>query len=229
MKSIIYSLGLAMLFLLPGVALSQGYINWPATEDTIIVPGSSTLNVFIGSDTAGTGPQGAHGQVAWQNRNRVYVLLAGQRYGWSAVCSLSVAHRSLYIRGENGKDYTIPSTLTSVKRPVLRSITSPLVTAWFVLNADDQIFAMRNVCWTAYDENINPTDLRNATGTFITCGTNARPTAAELVAARETHIPATAQQTQHHQVAGADHALLASVNHGHPSPAAPACCSSRSR
>jgi len=175
MKSIIYSLGLAVLFLLPGVALSQGYINWPATEDTIIVPGNSVLNVFIGSDTAGTGPQGAHGQVAWQNRNRVYVLLAGQKYAWSAACSLAVAHRSLYIRGENGKDYTIPSTLTSVKRPVLRSITGTLATAWFVLNADDQIFSMRNVCWTAYDENINPTDLRNATGTFITCGTNARP------------------------------------------------------
>jgi nitrite reductase/ring-hydroxylating ferredoxin subunit len=175
MKSIIYSLGLALLFVLPGVALSQGYINWPATEDTILVPGNSVLNVFIGSDTAGTGPQGAHGQVAWQNRNRVYVLLAGQRYAWSAVCSLNVAHRSVYIRGERGKDYTIPSTVTSVERPVLRSISGTLTTAWFLLNADDQVFSMKNVCWTAYDENINPTDLRNATGTFVNCTANARP------------------------------------------------------
>ena len=175
MKSIIYSIGLVMLILLPGVALSQGYINWPATEDTVIVPANSVLNVFIGADTAGTGPQGAHGLVAWQNRNRVYVLLAGQKYAWSAVCSLNVASRSLYIRGENGKDYTIPSTITSIQRPILRSISSPLSTAWFVLNADDQIFAMKNVCWTAYDEQTNPTDLRLATGTFINCGTNARP------------------------------------------------------
>ena len=175
MKSIIYSLGLVMLFLLPGVALSQGYINWPATEDTIIVPGNSVLNVFIGSDTAGTGPQGATGRTAWLNRTRVYVLLAGQKYAWSGVCSLNVAHRSVFIRGENGKDYTIPSTVTSVQRPVLRSISGTLSTAWFLLNADDQVFAMRNVCWTAYDETLNPTDLRNATGTFVNCSANARP------------------------------------------------------
>ena len=175
MKSIIYSLGLVVLFLLPSVALSQGYINWPATEDTILVPANSVLNVFIGNDTAGTGPQGAHGQVAWQARNRVYVLLAGQKYAWSAVCSLAVASRSLYIRGERGKDYTIPSTITSIQRPILRSIASPLITAWFVLNADDVVFGMKNVCWTAYDEALNPTDLQNATGTFINTNTNARP------------------------------------------------------
>ena len=174
MKKKIYSLGIAMLFLFPVVALSQGYINWPAAEDTIIVPANSVLNVFIGNDTAGTGPQGAHGITAWQNRNRVYVLLAGQKYAWSAVCSLSVASRSLYIRGENGKDYTIPSTVSSVHKPIIRSISSPLITAWFVLNAADQVFAMKNLCWTAYDEFINPTHLQTATGTFITCGTNAR-------------------------------------------------------
>jgi len=67
-----------MLFILPGVALSQGYINWPATEDTIIVPANSVLNVFIGSDTAGTGPQGATGRTAWLNRTRVYVYWQGK-------------------------------------------------------------------------------------------------------------------------------------------------------
>jgi hypothetical protein len=175
MKKIIHSLGLAMLFLLPVVALGQGYINWPAVEDTILVPANSVLNVFIANDTAGTGPQGAAGATAWQNRNRVYVLLAGQKYAWAATCSLNVASRSLYIRGENGKDYTVPSTMTSVHKPIIRSISSPLITAWFVLNAADQVFSMRNVCWTAYDEVLNPTDLRLATGTFITCGANARP------------------------------------------------------
>jgi hypothetical protein len=140
-----------------------------------MVPANSVLNVFIASDTAGTGPQGPNGPSAWQHRNRVYVLLAGQKYAWSAVCSLNVAHRSVYIRGENNKDYTIPSTMTSIQMPILRSISSPLITAWFLLNADDQVFAMRNVCWTAYDEFLNPTYLQNQTGTFINCTANARP------------------------------------------------------
>ncbi|RPI04881.1 MAG: T9SS C-terminal target domain-containing protein [Ignavibacteriae bacterium] len=174
MKKMIYSVAVAMMFLLPTLALSQGYINWPATEDTIIVPANSVLNVFIGQDTAGTGPQGAAGVTAWRNRTRVYVLLAGQKYAWAAVCSLNAASRSLYIRGENGKDYTVPSTVSSVHMPVLRSITSTLTTAWFVLNAADQVFAMKNVCWTAYDEFLNPAHLQNATGTFVTCGVNAR-------------------------------------------------------
>lgn len=174
MKKNIYGLIMIMLFLLPTVALSQGYIDWPAVEDTILVPANSILNTFIGQDTSGTGPQGANGPIAWQNRTRVYVLLASAKYAWSGVCSLSVANRSLYIRGENGKEYAIPSTITSVHKPVIRSITSPLTTAWFVINNTNMVFAMRNVCWTSYDEFLNPTHLQNATGTFITCGANAR-------------------------------------------------------
>ena len=51
-------------------------------------------------------------------------------------------------------------------------------------------------------------------------GVTARPSAAEQAAARAPHQPATAVQMQHRQAAMADHALLASVNHGKPQIAA---------
>jgi hypothetical protein len=47
-------------------------------------------------------------------------------------------------------------------------------------------------------------------------GTLAKPNARELVAARESHVPATAEQMQHRQTAGSDRELLASANHGQP-------------
>jgi len=51
-------------------------------------------------------------------------------------------------------------------------------------------------------------------------GTTARPTAAELVAAREVHRSATPLQLQHERQARSDRALRASVNHGSPTVAA---------
>lgn len=50
-----------------------------------------------------------------------------------------------------------------------------------------------------------------------TGGIVAKPTAKELVAVRERHIPATVQQTQHVQAAAKNHELLATENHGQPS------------
>ena len=47
-------------------------------------------------------------------------------------------------------------------------------------------------------------------------GTTARPTAAELVAAREGHRSATPMQLQHERLARSDRALRAAVNHGSP-------------
>jgi hypothetical protein len=47
-------------------------------------------------------------------------------------------------------------------------------------------------------------------------GVNRQPRPEELAAARETHVPPTAMQTQHFQEARHDRALLASVNHGRP-------------
>jgi hypothetical protein len=55
-----------------------------------------------------------------------------------------------------------------------------------------------------------------------TGGIQARPTAAEEVAARDHHIEATAVQTQHEHMASTNHELLASVNHGKPAIAATA-------
>jgi hypothetical protein len=51
-------------------------------------------------------------------------------------------------------------------------------------------------------------------------GITARPTAAEQVAARAPHQPATTLQVQHRQAAMANHSLSASVNHGKPEIAA---------
>jgi hypothetical protein len=51
-------------------------------------------------------------------------------------------------------------------------------------------------------------------------GTAARPTSAELAAAREQHVAPTAAQVHHQQAASADRALQASVNHGSPPVAA---------
>jgi hypothetical protein len=50
-------------------------------------------------------------------------------------------------------------------------------------------------------------------------GTLAKPTAKELVAVHERHIPVTVRQIQHHQTAVKNRELLASVNHGRPSAA----------
>ena len=53
-------------------------------------------------------------------------------------------------------------------------------------------------------------------------GTQARPTPQEEAVAHEQHIPPTAQQTQHQQMASTNKGLLASENHGHPAIAATA-------
>jgi hypothetical protein len=51
-------------------------------------------------------------------------------------------------------------------------------------------------------------------------GLSARPTAAERAAAHASHQGMTAAQTRHAEQSGSQHELLASVNHGHPPPAA---------
>ena len=53
-------------------------------------------------------------------------------------------------------------------------------------------------------------------------GTTARPTAEQLAAAQEQHIPATAEQMRHMQTAAKDPALSLATNHGHPAVAATA-------
>jgi hypothetical protein len=53
-------------------------------------------------------------------------------------------------------------------------------------------------------------------------GTSARPTPAELTAAKEPHVPRTAAQETNIHAASTNHAMLASVNHGAPAVAATA-------
>jgi hypothetical protein len=63
---------------------------------------------------------------------------------------------------------------------------------------------------------VNNTTVNRVSFNGGTDGVRARPTAAEQVAASAPHQPATAIQVQHRQAAMANHALLASVNHGRP-------------
>src|ERR1700728_2660988 len=53
-------------------------------------------------------------------------------------------------------------------------------------------------------------------------GVQAKPTAEELAAQHEQHLPPVAAQTQHEQAASHNPAMLASANHGHPAIAATA-------
>jgi hypothetical protein len=63
---------------------------------------------------------------------------------------------------------------------------------------------------------VNNTTVNRVSFNGGTGGITARPSAAEQAAARAPHHPATAVQVQHRQAAMANHALLASVNHGKP-------------
>jgi hypothetical protein len=72
---------------------------------------------------------------------------------------------------------------------------------------------------------INRTVINNVTVNRVSYnggpgGLVARPTVAEQAAMHEQHTQATAEQVQHEHGASANHALLASVNHGRPSVAA---------
>ena len=144
MKYSLYSLGLALLFLCPLVALGQTsyYMAWPAIEDTAMVPDGSNLPQYIFKDTV------AH-QASWANHTRVYVLKAGGHYDWTAACSLNVANRKLLIRGEDGKNYVIPSTRTSDYKPILQSSTAS--TSLFIITATRDTVCMKNVAIAGYD------------------------------------------------------------------------------
>ena len=68
---------------------------------------------------------------------------------------------------------------------------------------------------TVINNNVTQVSYNGGTG-----GTTAQPTAHELAAAKDTHTPPTALQTQHQTAASTNKALLASVNHGSPAVAA---------
>jgi hypothetical protein len=69
---------------------------------------------------------------------------------------------------------------------------------------------------------INNTTVNNVSYNGGTGGALARPSPAEMAAAREPHVQPTAMQTQHMQAAQNNRALYASVNHGRPAIAATA-------
>jgi len=73
----------------------------------------------------------------------------------------------------------------------------------------------------------NKTVINNTTVTNVSFnggkgGITTQPNAQEVAAANDKHTPATNLQTQHEHAASSNHALLASVNHGHPMVAATA-------
>jgi hypothetical protein len=69
---------------------------------------------------------------------------------------------------------------------------------------------------------INNTTVSNVSFNGGSGGITARPTAEEVAAGNDKHIPPTTTQTEHEHGASTNHALLASVNHGSPSIAATA-------
>jgi hypothetical protein len=123
---------------------------WPAVEDTAMVPDGSNLLNYIFADTI------AH-QASWANHTRVYVLKAGGHYDWTAPCTLNVANRKLLIRGEYGKNYIIPSTLTSDYKPILQSSTA--ATGLFYVSSTYDTLCIKNVAIAGYDELNSPTNL----------------------------------------------------------------------
>ncbi len=88
--------------------------------------------------------------------------------------------------------------------------------------------AVTNVNTTIIHNTYNRTVINNNTGINRvsynggTGGATARPTGAEMAAAREHHTPATAVQSAHEHSASTNRAFLASENHGHPAIAATA-------
>jgi hypothetical protein len=69
---------------------------------------------------------------------------------------------------------------------------------------------------------INNTTVTNVSFNGGNGGATTRPTAEEVAAGNDKHIPPTTTQTEHEHGASTNHALLASVNHGSPSVAATA-------
>jgi WXXGXW repeat (2 copies) len=81
--------------------------------------------------------------------------------------------------------------------------------------------AVANVNVTVVRNTYSKTVLNNTTVSRVSYnggkgGAMAKPTALQLAAVHEKHIPPTVQQTQHHQSALANRELSASVNHGQP-------------
>jgi hypothetical protein len=157
MKRSIYGFGLMVLLVcLPLVAFAQsGYIPWPATEDTCMVPDGTTLNTFIVSDTA------SH-LTSWLAGTRVYVLKANAKYKWSAALTFTQGGRNIFIRGEYGKDYVIPSTATSDYKPVIvMGGGAALPTAFFTLSGPNVQIVLKNISIAGYDAIATPTDIDN--------------------------------------------------------------------
>jgi hypothetical protein len=164
MKKSFYRLGLIVLAVcVPLMTYAQsGYIPWPATEDTCMVPSGSNLNTYIIADTA------SH-TASWVAGTRVYVLQANGKYYWTAACTLSVANRSLFIRGEYGKDYTIPSTMTSYYKPkIVMGGTGTLPTTFLYLPGANFNVVIKNVAIAGYDALSTPTDIDNVNLGVIT-------------------------------------------------------------
>jgi hypothetical protein len=69
---------------------------------------------------------------------------------------------------------------------------------------------------------INNTTVNNVSFNGGPGGVPAKPSAAELTAQHEQHLPPVSSQTQHEQAASHNPSLLASANHGHPPIAATA-------
>ena len=71
-----------------------------------------------------------------------------------------------------------------------------------------------------YERNVDRREVSHVSYNGGHGGLSARPTAAQEAAARQHHVEATREQTEHLQAARQDRSQFASVNHGHPAVAA---------
>jgi hypothetical protein len=177
MNRSIYFFGLAILLLAPCVLFSQGkgYVPWPAQESVCRIwsnNGTTCLDTAIIGDTLGAG------RTAWQNHTRVYVLSADSVYYFNSAsaCSLQVSNICLFMRGESGKTYNIPTTApnyTYRPRVYFQNPNTKIPAAFgFVINGANDTVVVKNIAFCGYDEVNSPTniDITNNAG-FLYLGT----------------------------------------------------------
>jgi hypothetical protein len=179
MRKKIYTFLLALLCVIPVASFAQGWIPWPAKEDTLyIVAPSDSLNKVIAADTAGNGWQGAAGREKFLAGTRVYVLQANQTYYMSSALNLK-ANRALRIRGEYGRNYTIPTmgNYASIDwRPKIvmsRTAVSTALGNFTQVNAANDTLVFKNIAFVGYDDNGDPNMVDAPCGNLINSNSSA--------------------------------------------------------
>jgi hypothetical protein len=176
MKKNIYWFLLVIFCMVPLKTFAQGWIPWPAVEDTMLVDavGVDSLNEVIARDTAGLSWQGTHGRDAYLGGTRVYVLKANATYRMYKAFNLR-PNRALRIRGQNSaelaasgyRDYAIPAKdfFISPWRPKI--VIANTSTNFTTVNCANDTIALKDLAIVGYDENGDPNMVDQMAGVLI--------------------------------------------------------------